>query len=102
MEFAAIQLHPVRGTEMVRGIAFLEEAYTGILHHHERLDGRGYPSGLSGADIPEFARIIAVADAFDSMTSTRSYRGARDVPAALERARNGARHPVRRARWCGR
>ncbi len=83
-EFAAIQLHPVRGTEMVRGIAFLEEAYTGILHHHERLDGRGYPSGLSGADIPEFARIIAVADAFDSMTSTRSYRGARDVPSALE------------------
>jgi hypothetical protein len=83
-EFAAIQLHPVRGTEMVRGIAFLEEAYTGILHHHERLDGRGYPSGLSGVDIPEFARIIAVADAFDSMTSTRSYRGARDVPSALE------------------
>jgi hypothetical protein len=53
------------------------------MHHHERLDGRGYPLGLSGKDIPEFARIIAVADAFDSMTSTRSYRGARDVPAAL-------------------
>jgi len=83
LEYAAIQLHPVRGTEMVRGIAFLEEAYAGILHHHERLDGRGYPSGLQGVEIPEFARVIAVADAFDSMTSTRSYRGARGVPEAL-------------------
>ena len=83
MEFAAIKRHPRNGTEMVRGIAFLEEAYNGIMHHHERLDGRGYPLGLAGNDIPEFARIIAVADAFDSMTSTRSYRGARDVPEAL-------------------
>ena len=83
MEFDAIKRHPRNGTEMVRGISFLEEAYNGIMHHHERLDGRGYPLGLSGSDIPEFARIIAVADAFDSMTSTRSYRGARDVPAAL-------------------
>jgi putative nucleotidyltransferase with HDIG domain len=83
MEFDAIKRHPRNGTEMVRGIAFLEEAYNGIMHHHERLDGRGYPLGLAGNDIPEFARIIAVADAFDSMTSTRSYRGARDVPAAL-------------------
>ncbi|MEO8328838.1 MAG: HD domain-containing phosphohydrolase, partial [Candidatus Nanopelagicales bacterium] len=86
--YAAIQLHPVRGTEMVRGIAFLEEAYAGILHHHERLDGRGYPSGLQGVEIPEFARVIAVADAFDSMTSTRSYRGARHVPDALVELRN--------------
>lgn len=84
MEFDAIKRHPRNGTEMVRGIAFLEEAYNGIMHHHERLDGRGYPLGLSGTDIPEFARIIAVADAFDSMTSTRSYRGARDVSSALE------------------
>lgn len=83
LEYAAIQLHPVRGTEMVRGIKFLEEAYAGILHHHERLDGRGYPSGLKGEEIPEFARVIAVADAFDSMTSTRSYRGARRVAEAL-------------------
>ena len=83
MEFDAIKRHPRNGTEMVRGIAFLEEAYNGIMHHHERLDGRGYPLGLAGPAIPEFARIIAVADAFDSMTSTRSYRGARDVPAAL-------------------
>ncbi|MCI0686141.1 MAG: HD-GYP domain-containing protein [Sporichthyaceae bacterium] len=82
-EFASIQLHPVRGLEMVRGIRFLREAYDGILHHHERMDGRGYPAGLRGHDIPEFARIIAVADAFDSMTSTRSYRHARSVEEAL-------------------
>jgi putative nucleotidyltransferase with HDIG domain len=90
MEFDSIKRHPRNGTEMVRGIAFLEEAYTGIMHHHERLDGRGYPLGLAGKDIPEFARIIAVADAFDSMTSTRSYRGARDVPAALNELQNCA------------
>jgi HD-GYP domain-containing protein (c-di-GMP phosphodiesterase class II) len=69
---------------MVRGIGFLGEARSAILHHHERLDGSGYPYGLSGAQIPEFARVVAVADAFDAMTSTRSYRRARPVPAALE------------------
>lgn len=86
-EFAAIALHPVRGLDMVRGIEFLKEAYSGILHHHERLDGRGYPMGLQGDDIPEFARIIGVADAFDSMTSTRSYRQARSVAEAVEELR---------------
>ncbi len=78
-EYDAMKLHPVHGLEMVRGIGFLREAYAGILHHHERIDGRGYPLGLKGDEIPEFARIIAVADAFDCMTSTRSYRGARTV-----------------------
>ena len=82
-EFAAIKLHPTRGFEMVNGISFLEEATLGIRHHHERVDGRGYPDGLVGDQIPEFARLIAVADAFDSMTSTRSYRGARSVDAAI-------------------
>ena len=86
-EFAAITLHPVRGRELVADLEFLGEALSGVLHHHERLDGRGYPMGLAGADIPEFARIIAVADAFDSMTSTRSYRGARTVEEALEEIR---------------
>ena len=76
-EFAAIQLHPVRGPGDVREIEFLGEAFAGIMHHHERLDGRATRWGCAGEEIPEFARIIAVADAFDSMTSTRSYRGAR-------------------------
>jgi HD-GYP domain-containing protein (c-di-GMP phosphodiesterase class II) len=86
-EFAAIQLHPMRGLEIVREIGFLDEALAGIMHHHERIDGRGYPLGLAGDEIPEFARVIAVADAFDSMTSARSYRGARPVDEAVAELR---------------
>ena len=86
-EFAAIQLHPMRGLDIVREIGFLDEALAGIMHHHERIDGRGYPMGLTGDEIPEFARVLAVADAFDSMTSTRSYRGARPVPEAIAELR---------------
>ncbi|MEV4174397.1 MULTISPECIES: HD-GYP domain-containing protein [unclassified Nonomuraea] len=89
-EFAAIQLHPMRGLEIVRGIGFLDEAYAGIMHHHERHDGTGYPMGLAGDEIPEFAKVIAVADAFDSMTSDRSYRGARPVPEAVDELRKSA------------
>jgi len=86
-EYAAIQLHPMRGLDIVREIGFLDEALAGIMHHHERIDGRGYPMGLAGDEIPEFARVLAVADAFDSMTSTRSYRGARPVPEAIAELR---------------
>ncbi|WP_344864693.1 HD-GYP domain-containing protein [Planomonospora alba] len=89
-EFAAIQLHPMRGLEIVRGIDFLDEAFAGIMHHHERQDGKGYPMGLAGDEIPEFARIIAVADAFDAMTSDRSYRNARPIEVATEELRKGA------------
>ncbi|MFG2604558.1 HD-GYP domain-containing protein [Streptomyces sp. NPDC048514] len=78
-----IELHPEYGHEMVRGISFLGEARAAILHHHERLDGSGYPYGLAGTQIPECARLVAVADAFDAMTSTRSYRRARPVEAAV-------------------
>ena len=89
-ELAAIQLHPMRGLEIVRQIGFLNEALDGIMHHHERMDGKGYPMGLAGDEIPEFARVIAVADAFDSMTSTRSYRGARSVGEAITELRKCA------------
>ncbi|MGP3633989.1 HD-GYP domain-containing protein [Streptomyces sp. 24-1644] len=82
-ERRVIELHPEYGHEIVRGIGFLDEARAAILHHHERLDGSGYPYGLSGRQIPEFARVVAVADAFDAMTSTRSYRRGRPVPAAV-------------------
>jgi putative nucleotidyltransferase with HDIG domain len=82
-EYAAIQLHPMRGLEIVREIGFLDEALAGIMHHHERMDGKGYPLGLAGDEIPEFARVIGVADAFDSMTSTRSYRGAKPPEEAV-------------------
>jgi putative nucleotidyltransferase with HDIG domain len=89
-EYAAIQLHPMRGLEIVREIGFLDEALAGIMHHHERMDGKGYPLGLAGDEIPEFARVIGVADAFDSMTSTRSYRGARPVGEAVAELRKCA------------
>ena len=88
-EFAAIQLHPMRGLEIVKEIGFLDEALAGIMHHHEKMNGRGYPMGLAGDEIPEFARVISVADAFDSMTSTRSYRAARTVEEAVEELRRG-------------
>jgi HD superfamily phosphohydrolase YqeK len=88
-EFAAIQLHPMRGLEIVREIGFLDEALAGIMHHHEKMNGRGYPMGLAGDEIPEFARVISVADAFDSMTSTRSYRAARTVGEAVAELRRG-------------
>ncbi|WP_405648366.1 HD-GYP domain-containing protein [Streptomyces sp. NBC_00019] len=83
-ERRVIELHPEYGHEMVRGISFLGEARAAVLHHHERLDGSGYPYGLVGSQIPESARVVAVADAFDAMTSTRSYRRARPVATALE------------------
>ena len=65
------------------------------MHHHERIDGRGYPMGFAGDEIPEFARIIGVADAFDSITSTRSYRKARTVAEGDRRAAQGRGHAVR-------
>jgi HD domain len=89
-EYAAIQLHPMRGLDIVRQIGFLDEALAGIMHHHERIDGRGYPMGLAGDEIPEFARVLAVADAFDAMTSTRSYRGARRIDEAIAELRKWA------------
>jgi HD superfamily phosphohydrolase YqeK len=89
-EFAAIQLHPMRGLEIVREIGFLDEALAGIMHHHEKMDGRGYPMGLAGDEIPEFARIIAVADAFDCMTSDRSYRGRRALEEAIAELRRSS------------
>jgi hypothetical protein len=82
-EFAAIKLHPARGLDLVGNIEFLADAYGGILHHHERMDGRGYPAGLKGEQIPYFGRIIAVADTFDAMTTSRSFRAARPVEEAL-------------------
>jgi HD domain len=89
-EYAAIQLHPMRGLDIVREIGFLDEALAGIMHHHERIDGKGYPMGLAGDEIPEFARVLAVADAFDAMTSNRSYRGARSVPEGIAELRKWA------------
>ncbi|MFC3997419.1 HD-GYP domain-containing protein [Nocardiopsis sediminis] len=89
-EFAAIRLHPMRGHEIVREIDFLGDAASGVLYHHERMDGRGYPTGLAGAEIPEIARIVSVADVFDCLTTTRSYRKAWPIEDALAELRRCA------------
>ena len=82
-DLLSIATHPARGVEMVRDIEFLEGSTEAILHHHERMDGRGYPAGLRGEEIPLLARIIAVADAFDSLTTSRFHRDAYTVEEAL-------------------
>ena len=83
-EVDAVKSHPARGCRCWGTSTFLQEALSGIYHHHERMDGKGYPLGLKGMDIPEFARVIMVADAFDSMTSNRSYRPAMSIEAAID------------------
>jgi len=73
-EFAVIKQHPVLGEEILSKIIVSPYLSVGAKHHHERYDGKGYPDRLKGEDIPQIARIIAVADAYDAMTSKRSYR----------------------------
>jgi HD-GYP domain-containing protein (c-di-GMP phosphodiesterase class II) len=75
-EFFLMQQHPVIGHRIVQNLEQFEDLLPGILHHHESVDGAGYPDGLVGDEIPLMARIVAVADAFDAMTSDRPYRGA--------------------------
>ena len=73
-EFDIIKSHAQRGYEILKDVKIQDDIADGAHYHHERFDGKGYPAGLSGKDIPQVARIIAVADAFDAMSSTRSYR----------------------------
>ncbi len=75
-EFACIKKHPAIGHKILSNIKEMPELAAGARYHHERVDGKGYPEGLLDDHIPEEARIIAVADAYDAMTSNRSYRGA--------------------------
>ena len=73
-EFAVIRNHPVMGARILKNIKDFPKLITGARWHHERYDGRGYPDGIAGEEIPLEARIIAVADAYDAMSSRRSYR----------------------------
>lgn len=82
-EFLAIQRHPTIGFNAVKDIHQLSRVLPGILHHHERFDGRGYPQKLVGVEIPLIARIIAIADTYDAMTSTRPYRPALEREVAV-------------------
>src|SRR3712207_9219964 len=85
-----MQRHSDEGARIIDRLGFLNDAVPAIRHHHERFDGTGYPDGLSGVEIPLGARIIHVADALDSMLTTRIYCAARppaDAVDALRRAR---------------
>lgn len=82
-EFDAIRLHPVLGARILRPVPFLARHIAIVELHHERPDGRGYPKGLRGDDIPLAARIVHVADAYDAITSARAYRAARPAADAL-------------------
>lgn len=73
-EYKIVQKHPETGFELLKGIRALSDILPAVLHHHERFDGKGYPKGLKGEATPLIARIIAVADTYDALTSTRSHR----------------------------
>jgi len=89
-EWQAMKEHPAAGYRMLRGVRFLASAAELVLCHHEHYDGAGYPRGLRGEEIPLAARIFAVADAFDAITSERPYKAARSVQEACEEIRRNA------------
>ena len=88
-EWEIIERHPMTGHRMLVDAGLPTEARI-VLHHHERIDGGGYPTGRAGEDIPLESRILAVADAFDAMTSLRAYRPAMTTDAAVAELRAGA------------
>jgi ribonuclease P protein subunit RPR2 len=83
-EREVMQRHPVIGEEIISEIAFLEPARALVRHHHERWDGGGYPDGLAGTEIPLVARVFALADALDALTSDRPYRSGVAIAEARE------------------
>ncbi len=95
-EYQSIQEHPLIGVKIVEGIEFFKDKIPMIRHHHERFDGKGYPDGLAGEAIPLEARIIAVPDAFDAMTSVRPHsksKPLREVLTELERGKDAQFDP---------
>ncbi len=100
-EFAHIKEHPMRGYEIIRDNSYMRPCVDGVLHHHERYDGKGYPFGLTGENIPLDGRVIQIADIFDALTTTRSYRAAFPWEKAIEILKEEAGTVVD-ARLCGR
>ena len=88
-EYAIMKSHTTRGAEILKGFTLIEHIREGALYHHERYDGRGYPQGLKGEEIPQYGRIIGVADAFDAMTANRIYRNQMDIGYVLDELRKG-------------
>jgi HD-GYP domain-containing protein (c-di-GMP phosphodiesterase class II) len=89
-EYALVRRHPIIGTEILRDVDFLGEGKLVVRHHHERWDGSGYPDGLTGEAIPLAARVFAVADALDALTTDRPYRPAISFAQAREVVLAGA------------
>ena len=89
-EWAVVREHPRRGVGLLKHLTFLNDIQPAILYHHERLDGTGYPEGLTGSQIPLEAKILGVVDSFDAMTSARPYRPARSVEEAAAELRRCA------------
>jgi HD-GYP domain-containing protein (c-di-GMP phosphodiesterase class II) len=89
-EFGYMKKHPEFGAEIVEPIGKLKKLMPNILHHHERYDGNGYPSGLKAKKIPLFARIIAIADSFDAMTSDRPYRPRLNIEIAFKELKDNS------------
>ena len=90
LEWVVMRSHPNQGARIVEPIPFMEKAVEIVRSHHERWDGQGYPRGLRGEEIPLAARIFAIADSFDAMTSDRPYRSALEPEQAVEEIRRGA------------
>lgn len=88
-EYNEIKKHPLKGANILSAMSMFKEVVPLVEYHHERIDGRGYPHGLSGDEIPFLARIISVADAFDAMTSDRVYRTKMDLSQAIEQLEKG-------------
>ena len=76
--------HPIAGAKIIQKISHLEDAVPYILHHHEKWNGEGYPNGIAGRQIPLGARILALADVFDAMTTRRPYRPAKSRKIVLD------------------
>ncbi|MBN1554554.1 MAG: HD domain-containing protein [Phycisphaerae bacterium] len=89
-EYKIIQQHPSIGAKILRRIRNLEPIISGVISHHERMDGRGYPNGLSGENVPLEGRILGLADSWDAMTSQRTYRQAMSLQKAEEEIRRCA------------
>jgi len=88
-EYAIMKSHTTEGAKILEDFTLLDHVTEGAQFHHERPDGRGYPSGLKGEEIPLYARIIGVADAFDAMTATRVYRKQMDFGYVLGELEKG-------------
>ncbi len=89
-EQATVRKHPEYGWAILRSVPGFERTSLLVLHHHERFDGKGYPAGLAGDEIPLGSRIVAIVDAFDAMISNRSYRRGLPLKEALERLQESA------------